>query len=393
MTQDDSTRPKRQRKAKQERFPLTLHPGGQWCKKVLGKIEYFGRDQDKALAEWLRVKDDLLAGRARRPNEPDKMSLADLCNLFLKSKAGAVETGYLRQRSWNDYKAECERMLRILGRNVAVDHLNESDFGTLRKSLAKGVNFKTLEGRIVRCRAVFRFGERRRLVAPVLHKMEDELRKPPKAAIDREKGDAIKVFEASEIRLLLANANPQMKSMIFLGINCGMGNEDIAQLTVDNLDLERGWLNKRRAKTGKSRRIPLWKETVDAIQAVLDSRNGEKSKAERLFMTKFGATFNANTKANPISSEFRKLRLSLGIDSSAKTFYTLRHSFKTIGENATGNNVGVDALMGHIDASVSGIYRQFITDERLLEITNAVRTWLFESDKPKAEPKRKPRGK
>jgi integrase len=231
------------------------------------------------------------------------------------------------------------------------------------------------------------------LVAPILHKLEDELCKPPKAALDRQKSDAVKVFEPSEIRLLLASANAQMKAMILLGINCGMGNEDIGQLTVENVDLKRGWLIKRRAKTGKFRRVPLWKETIDALQAVLDSRMGERSKADRVFMTKFGSTFNANTKANPISSEFRKLRVSLGIDSSTKTFYSLRHTFKSVGENATGNNIAVDCLMGHIDSSVSGIYRQFITDERLLEVTNAVRAWLFESDKPKAKPKRKPKGK
>jgi len=48
------------------RFPLWLHPSGQWCKKHQGKFHYFGADKDEALkryvAEWDGAK---LAGTAR----------------------------------------------------------------------------------------------------------------------------------------------------------------------------------------------------------------------------------------------------------------------------------------------------------------------------------------
>lgn len=54
----------RTRRGKSSKFPLTLHkPTGQYRKRIRGKDFYFGTDPDKALAEWLRVKDDLLAGR------------------------------------------------------------------------------------------------------------------------------------------------------------------------------------------------------------------------------------------------------------------------------------------------------------------------------------------
>src|SRR5882724_775560 len=45
-------------------FPLTAHPAGYWCKKIRGKLHYFGPwdDPDGALAKYLEQKDDLHAG-------------------------------------------------------------------------------------------------------------------------------------------------------------------------------------------------------------------------------------------------------------------------------------------------------------------------------------------
>ena len=57
--------------ASKPKKPLTLHASGQWCKKILGKIHYFGRDYDKVLNRWLDEKDDLLAGRLPRSRTID----------------------------------------------------------------------------------------------------------------------------------------------------------------------------------------------------------------------------------------------------------------------------------------------------------------------------------
>jgi hypothetical protein len=41
------------RKTRSDKFPLTLHPTGQYCKKIRGKIRYFGKDKKKALEKYL----------------------------------------------------------------------------------------------------------------------------------------------------------------------------------------------------------------------------------------------------------------------------------------------------------------------------------------------------
>ena len=53
-------------------FPLTPHPSGRWCKKIKGKLHYFGpwADHEKALDKYLREKDYLQAGRSPRSSSP-----------------------------------------------------------------------------------------------------------------------------------------------------------------------------------------------------------------------------------------------------------------------------------------------------------------------------------
>src|SRR5579864_4917120 len=86
-------------------FPLTAHPAGCWCKKIRGKLHYFGpwSDPDAALAKYLEQKDALHAGR--KPRESiDGVTVKELCNQFLNAKQAQVDTGELSPRTWDGYK-------------------------------------------------------------------------------------------------------------------------------------------------------------------------------------------------------------------------------------------------------------------------------------------------
>ena len=44
---------KKNRKTRSDKFPLTLHKTGQYCKKIKGKIYYFGTDKTVALHHFI----------------------------------------------------------------------------------------------------------------------------------------------------------------------------------------------------------------------------------------------------------------------------------------------------------------------------------------------------
>lgn len=73
-------------------FPLTAHPVGQWCKKIRGKLYYFGPwgDPDGALDNYLKQKDELHAGRKSRP-DPGTLSVKDVANAFLNAVQSALK--------------------------------------------------------------------------------------------------------------------------------------------------------------------------------------------------------------------------------------------------------------------------------------------------------------
>src|SRR5438552_14934534 len=85
-------------------FPLTAHPAGYWCKKIRGKIHYFGPWDvpDGSLAKYLEQKDALHAGRIPRPSA-EALTVKDVANAFLNAKREAQEAGELSPRTWADY--------------------------------------------------------------------------------------------------------------------------------------------------------------------------------------------------------------------------------------------------------------------------------------------------
>jgi integrase len=360
-------------------FPLFAHAAGVWAKKVKQRLYYFGpwADPEGALQRWLEQKDDLLAGRTPRPKTTGA-TLRDLANHFLTAKKQLADIGEITMRTYTDYFTTCQQVIGILGKDRLLTDLGGDDFDHLRRCLAKTRGPMALGNEIARVRILFKFGFDAGLLATPI-RYGASFKRPSKKVIRIARAKAgPRMFEAAELRTIIEAAPLPIRAMTWLGINCGFGNSDIANLPMRALDLQSGWVRFPRPKTGIDRRCPLWPETVMAIREALDSRPAPKQpEAEGLvFVTKYGQRWSQDTKASPISAEFRKLLEKLGLHRPGLGFYALRHTFETIGGDSR-DQVATDYIMGHARDDMASAYRERIDDARLVAVTEHVRKWLF----------------
>lgn len=364
---------------KKPAYPLWLHTGsGQWAKKVRGKTYYFGTDKEAALKEFLRVKDDLQAGRTPRQAKPDAITLHSLCNCFMAEKLALQDSGEISPRTYADAHKSCRLLLDHLGKTAIVDQITTDDLMGLRRKLSATRNATSLGNQVNRIRGVFLFAFSHGLIdRPIRF---GGFKKPALRVLRRQRAlRGERVFEPGELHLLLDLASPQLRAMMFLAINTGAGNEDCARLHADHLDLQNGWLNFPRPKTGVARRCPLWPETIASLRA-LDTRKPARGAehAELVFVTSCHKPwFREDGKASgAISHEFTKLLQKAAITRPGLSFYRIRHTFQTVSDEL-GDYLATAKIMGHVDHSISGHYRERFPDKRLARVTDHVRHWLF----------------
>ena len=119
-------------------FPLTAHNNGQWCKKIRGKIHFFGiwEDPQTALEKYLAVAADLHAGRQPRSNlSPDSLAVKDICNHFLTYQLQKVEAGEISARWFEDCRRVLNSFARFLEPQRLVADLTPNDFLKYRQQL------------------------------------------------------------------------------------------------------------------------------------------------------------------------------------------------------------------------------------------------------------------
>src|SRR5262249_12061958 len=138
-------------------FPLTAHPAGYWCKKIRGKLHYFGpwSDPDGALKKYLEQKDALHAGKKPR-NDSGEATVKDAANAFLNHKTALQDAGGLAARTWSEYKATTDALVSHFGKGRLVEDVGPDDFAALRRKLAGKVGPVRLCNEIQRVRSVFK---------------------------------------------------------------------------------------------------------------------------------------------------------------------------------------------------------------------------------------------
>ena len=134
--------------------------------------------------------------------------------------------------------------------------------------------------------------------------------------------------------------------------------------------IAKGVMELPREKTEIERGCPLWPETIEALKAWLAIR--PSSDSARCFLRHDGKAFTPTN--GEVSKYFRAYREMAGVRHGG--FSWLRKTFATYASECA-DQVAVDAIMGHVDDSIPGQYRQLLRENRLFRATETVREWVF----------------
>jgi len=357
------------RKTRSDKFPLTLHKTGQYCKKIRGRIHYFGADKQTALNRYLEQAAFLHAGKRPQPQSTaDQLSVKTLCNLYLDHQDSRAAIGEIKARQISDQISLLKGFVKFVGAQRSLSDISTADLQNYRTKLIRaGISPNTINNRIAAVKAMYNWA------------MDNEIidDSPRLRAIKKitPKKEARPTFTEQQIQSLLQNASTQMKAMIWLGLNCGFGCTDCAELKWSNLDLENARVKFPRGKTGIDRNLPLWPETVQALRQV-------PKRGELVFYTHRGNPWvrtirsveqdgtEKYTKDDAVTKEFSKLMRKAGIRAPKGVgFYTLRRTAATAAANS-GDPFAVQKLLGHADVKMASTYVQNISEQTDRVINN-----------------------
>ena len=158
-----------------------------------------------------------------------------------------------------------------------------------------------------------------------------------------------KTLKPEEIKTLAATELPTRdKALLFLILDSGLRRSEVAQLELDDVDLQRGMAHVRHGKGNKERWVIFADKARDALTAWLHERHALCG-VSALFTTKDGEAI----KPGGIYKAVRRAALKAGVPARP---HRLRHTFATNYLDRGGNIHDLQALMGHESITTTMIY-------------------------------------
>ena len=356
------------RKTRSDKFPLTLHPSGHYCKKIKGHIYYFGSDRKQALENYLDQAIFLHGyDSIQQKTANGNMILKEICDMYLKYQHTKLLANNLSARHHNDQIRSLKKLMDFLGENCRIKSISTLSLQNYKRSLQKHYS------------SVCRLNLHLSIMKAMFHwaKKNDILKNIPNIdAVSRAKviHQNRFTFDSEQINKLLSAAGIKMQAMIWLGLNCGFGCTDCASLKWSDLDLVNGRVILPRRKTGIYRDLPLWPETIKSLRKM--KRKGSlvfySSRGNPYIQINIKIDFSRKEKytiTNSISTQFRRLIFKAGLKVPKGTgFYSLRRTAATIAARS-GDPFAVQRLLGHANLTMATRYVQDISaqTDRVIE--------------------------
>ena len=348
---------KTKRKTRSDKFPLTLHSTGQYCKKIKGKMHYFGKDKKQALERHLERAAFLHNGKTKMFKTTNgNMTLKRLCDIYLQHQQAKTASAEITKRHHADQTSCLKKFMSFIGQHRKVNEISTLDLQNYKRKLKRAYNSAhRMNLHISIMKAMFHWARKNDVLDHI----------PNIDAVSSVKiiHKQLHVFTSEEMYRLFDSADVQMKAMIWLGLNCGFGCTDCAELKWSDLDLANGRVTLARGKNGVPRDLPLWPETARSFEDI--PKFGKSvfctPKDKPLIRTTYQTNKDGSNKysnVNPVTSRFCKLMKKAGIQAPKGTgFYTLRRTAATIAARS-GDPFAVQRLLGHANLQMATRYVQ-----------------------------------
>lgn len=366
-------------------FPLTPHKGSnQWRTKINGKTVNFGKlDDPKAALELYKRELHARINDLPIPGEND-ITLGEVVKLWQEYQLDRRDNGKIANRTYEDYSHVIGLMTDHFGKQAAVSSLRPRAWEGFHSKLSASTTSPTVLTRNVTVsKMVFRWAFDSDLL-PDQVRFGPAFKVAAKKEVRRKRLQSKKrTLDAEDIRTMIDAAPQPMRSMILLGINCGMTQAEVSALEWEDIDLDEAVIDTIRRKTEIERVATLWPETVEALREI-----SKGDDAGRVFSTRHGNPYVYNKlnddgvliRRDNIATEFKKQAKRAGVKLSDRIgFGKLRHTFRTVADNVRDANA-IRRVMGHEIGrdSVERTYTDTIELDRIRAVTDYVRGWLFD---------------
>ena len=123
------------RKTRSDKFPLTLHPTGQYCKKIRGKIYYFGSDKKEAIQSYLDQATFLHGyDSSLQESANGNMPLKELSDMYLKYQHIKLQANNLSVRHHNDQIGSLNKLMDFLGQNCKIKSISTLNLQSYKRN-------------------------------------------------------------------------------------------------------------------------------------------------------------------------------------------------------------------------------------------------------------------
>jgi len=285
---------KHERKDMPTKRVLTRSSDGRWRKIIDRKARYFGKVDPKNVNRSYREAEicyfEFLAAReVKQPIElaVNKLSVGDFAERYLQSCFSKYERDDISAAWFEKVRINACHFVEYLKPGMPLAMLNETKLDEYRNFVLslphstvtnKPISPHTAKARLDIVKYMLKWGYQMYLLDSLPRNLARySIITIPEPRVNR--------FSLDEIHTLYSAASERTRMFLLLALNCGMGQSDVSDLRVGEIDIVEERIVRKRTKTSVHSEFKLWPLTVEMLKK---HGNIDGKPTDRVFLSKSG---------------------------------------------------------------------------------------------------------